>query len=130
LFRYNMSIESPDLGPRKQHQGGGWRGLLRRFGLGAVESSKQNGENGSVTRNGHGADETRPTTVAEVLADLDRRKAAEVPDGLPTPFELGSQEYPGTDLWQTTKTPEDYAAGLRALKTYDPPHALAERKSN
>jgi hypothetical protein len=36
--------------------------------------------------------------------------------------------YPGTALWQTTKTPEDYAAGLRALKSYDPPHVLAERE--
>ena len=87
-----------------------------------------NGDNGNGTV--EQTNEARPATVKEVLAKLDRQEAAAVPEELPTPYPLGDQEYPGTALWQTTKTPEDYAAGLRALASYDPPHVLAERAAN
>jgi hypothetical protein len=131
-----MSIESPDPVPRRQRQrGGAWRGFLRRFGLGAVEPSDQREENRSVSGNGNGDNgggdveqvDAGPITVEKVLADLERQKEAEVPAGLPTPYPLGNQVYPGTALWRGINTPEQAAAVGRALSKLDPPHVLAER---
>lgn len=122
--------------PERQRQRGSvWQELLRRFRLGAVESSEQQGENRTMSGNGNGdngdggAEQVGagPMTVEKVLAELERQKEAEVPPGLPTPYEIGNQVYPGTALWRGINTPEEAAAVGRALSKLDPPHVLAER---
>jgi hypothetical protein len=113
--------------------------LLLRLGIGAVDLPTMQREGKESVSNGNGANENgavkqpaenRPKTVAQVVDELERQQAAEVPAELPKPYELGNQVYPGTALWRGINTPEEATAVGRALSRLDPPHILAERAAD